>query len=379
MRVTSRTFHPARGWSDPLPDTPSPETALVLAFGPAQAPDGDWFAALRTAWPAARVVYVTGGGQMVDGHVRDEETVVTAIRFAATRVQAVALDGVGVVPCEQLGSELGRALATVAELRHVLVFCDGLALNGSAFVRGLARAVPSGVGISGGLASDGPAFVQTGVGLDGPPVAGRVVAIGLAGAGLTVSAGSAGGWDDFGPDRRVTRAVGATVYTLDDEPALAVYRRYLGAFAAELPGSALLFPLALRDAASDTPTVRTILGIDEAEGALRFAGEVPEGALVRLMRADTERLLDGAGEAARRARRGVSDEAAALALCVSCIGRRAVLRSRVDEELDEVRNEVGPAVLLGFYGNGEIGPLGSTSSAATLHNQTMTVTLLAER
>ncbi len=206
-----------------------------------------------------------------------------------------------------------------------------------------------------------------------------MVAVGLAGSRLLVGAASAGGWDDFGPDRRVTRADGATVLTLDDEPALSVYRRYLGPFAAELPGSALLFPLALRRQGTDTPIVRTILGVDEEAGSLRFAGEVPEGALVRLMRSDTDRLLDGAGDAARRAGRAAHTRTPSLVLCVSCVGRRAVMRSQVDEELEEVQAAYGNAVLTGFYSNGEIGPNGAESPIDTvLHNQTMTVTLMAE-
>jgi hypothetical protein len=380
MYVAQHLFTTEAGWQTPLPVVPDNTIALVLAFGPTQAPAPTWFAELRSTWPQARVVYVSGGGQIAGARIEDDVTVVNAVRFRTTRVHAVALDGVGDRPCDDLGAELGRALATVNELRHVLVFCDGLALNGTAFARGLGQALPTHVGVSGGLASDGTEFKTTCIGLDGPPVERRVVAIGLAGADLIVGAGSAGGWDDFGPDRRVTHADGAIVHALDDEPALDVYRRYLGPLAEELPGSALLFPLALRATGTDAPIVRTILGVDDAAGSLRFAGEVPEGGLVRLMRADVDRLLDGAGDATQQAQEHAGEGDATFALCVSCIGRRAVMRSRTDEELEEVQSLIGNAIIAGFYSNGEIGPHETPDGIDTvLHNQTMTVTLLGER
>lgn len=177
------------------------------------------------------------------------------------------------------------------------------------------------------------------------------------------------------------------LYELDGERALDVYKRYLGHFANELPGSALLFPLAVR-ATHDSPVaVRTCLHVDEEAGTLRFAGDIPQGALVRLMRTSPDRLVDGATQAAAHARvdRGASGSAEsahdALTLCVSCIGRRAVMRSRTEEELEEVVRESGSTVVVGFYSNGELAPPsdGRAHRQAVLHNQTMTVTTLSER
>jgi hypothetical protein len=113
---------------------------------------------------------------------------------------------------------------------------------------------------------------------------------------------------------------------------------------------------------------------------LRFAGDIPVGSRVRLMRTNSDKLLDGAAQAASIARTSGSD-GESLALCISCIGRRAVLRTRVDEEIDEVARESGSAVVVGFYSNGEIAPPsdGREFAQAVLHNQTMTVTTIRER
>lgn len=365
------------GWSPDADAQNSADTQLLLAFGPANAPERPWFDELASRWPNARVVYSTTGGQIDGSEVHDATVVLTGITFEKTRMSIVARGGAGIVPCEELGAELGRELSEVQGVRHVLVFVDGLYVNGAAFTRGMANALPEGVTVSGGLASDGTSFEITGVGLDGPPEKNRVVAIALCGDALRVGTGSAGGWIPFGPERTVTRAAGTTVFELDGEPALSVYKRYLGDLANELPGSALLFPLSLAGDAKSESVVRTILGIDEDAGSLRFAGDVPAGSKVKLMRSTIDQLLDGASLAAQRAMDGLGNTAPELMLCISCIGRRAVFKSRVEEELEEVSNIAGSAVVCGYYSNGEISPP-INESIALLHNQTMTITAFGE-
>ena len=169
------------------------------------------------------------------------------------------------------------------------------------------------------------------------------------------------------------------VYELDGERALDTYRRYLGKLADELPGSALLFPLAISSSDGGVMVVRTIHGIHDDIGSLRFAGDVPQGSRVRLMHATNEGLLDGALQAARDARAALGDVAPGAVICISCVGRRAVLRSRIGEEIDEVGLLAEGATVSGFYSNGEIAPPDAGRPGAVFHNQTMTVTAIGER
>ena len=100
-----------------------------------------------------------------------------------------------------------------------------------------------------------------------------VVGIGLYGDDVEVRHGSKGGWDTFGPEREVTKSSDNVLYELDGKPALEVYKRYLGDRASGLPATALLFPLSLRD--RDESVVRTILTVDEEDGSMTFAGDIP--------------------------------------------------------------------------------------------------------
>lgn len=381
MKVRSRSWSPSDArWSAAL-DADDAAAQLILSFGPVEAPDASWFAAIAAHCPKAQHVYASGGGQIVDGLVQDTPTVTAFLTFEGdTTVHPYVLDGVRIDNSADLGAQVGAQLATVSDLRHVLVFAEGITFNAAAFLETLNAQLPPTVKISGGLASNGIALSQSVVGLNGVPTEKRLVAVGLAGSSIEVGTGSVGGWELFGPERVVTAADIAAVHTLDGERALDVYKRYLGDFARELPGSALLFPLAVRTTPNAPLAVRTILGIDEASGTLRFAGDIPVGSRVRLMRTSSDKLLDGAAQAASIARAS-SGEGEGLALCISCIGRRAVLRMRVDEEIDEVARESGSAVVVGFYSNGEIAPPsdGREFAQAVLHNQTMTVTTIRER
>jgi len=192
-----------------------------------------------------------------------------------------------------------------------------------------------------------------------------------------VGYGSRGGWDPFGPERVVTRSRGNVLYEVDGRSALALYKTYLGTHARDLPASGLLFPLSLRTRGG-SGVVRTILAVDEAAQSMTFAGDVPEGAYVRLMKANFDRLIDGAVSAARTSYEAIGSVVPDLAILISCVGRKLVLKQRVEEEVEGVRDIMGAAPLTGFYSYGEISPF-TPSARCELHNQTMTITTLSER
>jgi hypothetical protein len=156
-----------------------------------------------------------------------------------------------------------------------------------------------------------------------------------------------------------------------------LYKKYLGEHAKGLPATGLLFPLSVRAKQGEIPVVRTILAVDEQRQSMTFAGDVPEGAHARFTKANVDRLVDGAVGAARASVQA-GRVAPELAILISCVGRKLVLKQRVEEEVEGVRSVVGEqAALTGFYSYGEIAPF-SHGGRIELHNQTMTVTTLAE-
>jgi hypothetical protein len=67
-----------------------------------------------------------------------------------------------------------------------------------------------------------------------------------------------------------------------------------------------------------------------------------------------------------------------LAILVSCVGRKLVLKQLVEEEVEGVYGLLGEGhYSTGFYSYGEISPF-SDNAACELHNQTMTLTVFSE-
>ena len=111
---------------------------------------------------------------------------------------------------------------------------------------------------------------------------------------------------------------------------------------------------------------------------MTFAGNMPEGAMCQLMRANYENLVDGAYGAADLALTKFDKMSPDLAILISCVGRRLVLNQRTEEELEVVSEVLGHCPMVGFYSYGEISPLVKLGRCG-LHNQTMTITLLSEK
>lgn len=319
--------------------------------------------------PAAVVAGCSGAGQILGDTVSDG-VAVTALRFKDAHVQATSAL-VGDRPSDTIGADLVAALPSEG-LRHVLLLSDGLQVNGTDLARGAQARLPAGVAVTGGLAGDGDRFGETLVALGDEVRSGQAVAIGFYGAGLRIGFGSLGGWDPFGPRRQITKAQGNVLYELDERPALDLYKQFLGEHASGLPATGLLFPLHLDD--GEDGLVRTILAVDEDAKSLTFAGDVPEGARAQLMKANFDRLVDGASGAAERS----SIDGAEFAFLVSCVGRRLVLKQRTEDELDAVHDVLGrQAAMAGFYSYGEICPA-APGADCQLHNQTMTITTFSE-
>ena len=378
MELETFTYTAAAGWSvDRLPALDSPGT-LVLAFGASEFfDDPGVLGELDRAYRQSHLIGCSTAGEIFGTFVTDRSLSVAVVRFAHTDLATALAPVETAADSYAAGEAIARTLLR-PDLRGVLVLSDGHYVNGSQLVRGLNAVLPDSVVVTGGLAGDGDRFERTWVLKDGSPQSGLVSAVGFYGESIRIGHGSKGGWDIFGIERRVTRSEGHVLYELDGRPALQLYKEYLGERAAGLPATALLFPLALRADASDTKSiVRTALDIDEANDAMIFAGDIPQGYLAQLMRANFDRLIDGASEAALMTRSGDAPNTPVLSIAISCVGRRLVLGERSEEELEATLDNLPEQTRqVGFYSYGEISPY--ATGHCDLHNQTMTLTTITE-
>ncbi len=375
MRVLQSHYLNGEWQSDLLQQ---PDFDLVLLFGDRElAQSSSINEQIKLAYPNAELVGCTTSGEIIDALVYDQSLVLTAIQLERAKV---ATESVSIDNYED-SYAAGKALASKLApdgLKCVLVLSDGQKINGTELVAGLTSGLPEEVTISGGLAGDDARFEETLVWHNERFESGLITICGFYGDGLLVGHGSLGGWDAFGPDRIVTKANKNVLYEHDGRPALELYKSYLGEASKDLPSSALLFPLCIRENDQSESVVRTILNINEEDQSMTFAGDIPEGFIAKLMKANFERLVDGAQGAAENAINNIKADAE-LAILISCVGRRLVLKQRVDDELEVVSEMFSEnTTKCGFYSYGEISPLVS-GVGCHLHNQTMTITAISER
>lgn len=388
MKIEQRKWTKVLGWTSAPAETIAESAQLVLVFGATSIlKESELLKQIKNLYPNAHTFGCSTAGEICGTEVTDDSLVVTAVNLEQAQFRGARVELDHIASSFQVGEYLAQALPPslssvvsdkMEKLVHVLVFSDGLKVNGSDLVRGLTKHLPEGVTVTGGLAGDGERFAETLVFWDSVPAKDTLAVLGLYGDRLRVGFGSLGGWDPFGPERLITRSEGNVLYELDGQSALELYKKYLGVHANELPAAGLMFPLSIRPKTDEAGVVRTILAVDEKEQSMTFAGDVPAGTYARLMKANFDRLIDGAIGAARTSYQASGSFSPDLALLISCVGRKLVLRQRIEEEVEGVRDILGDrTALTGFYSYGEISPF-TPGAKCELHNQTMTITTLSE-
>lgn len=351
---------------------------VVLCFGSKQLlNDRQIISDISSAFPNANIAYCSTAGEIYDDQVMDNSISAVAIQFDHTHVLSNSIS----IDQYSNSFDAGKSLVScfdTQDLRYIFVLSDGSKVNGSELVKGMNEVIDDHIPITGGLAGDGPNFQNTLVGLNEPPTSGKILALAFYGAKLKISHSSMGGWEPFGLQRLVTKSNANELFEIDGKNALELYKEYLGKYSEELPGSALLFPLSVQLHESENSLVRTILSIDNERKSMLFAGDIPEGSKVRFMKANFDRLIDAASQAANISVTDFNSMQPSLAILVSCVGRKLILSDRIDEEVEAVKDVLGShTTISGFYSYGEISPL-LKGTSCELHNQTMTITCLSE-
>lgn len=377
MKIEQKYFTAGNGWKQATQNSEGKINAqLVLVFGAGSLLKNDsTLKEIIGFYPGAIAIGCSTAGEICGTTVSDERLVLTAIEFEKTSLHFAETSISG--PEESFKSAMHLVDQLPSQgLKHVFVLSDGLQVNGTLLVQGLREHLPDNVHITGGLAGDGAHFETTYVLSNSGVASNKISAIGFYGDNLKVGFGSFGGWDSFGIERMVTKSNGNVLHEIDGEPALKLYKSFLGEKAAELPASGLLFPLSMRTKADETAVVRTILSVNEAEQSITFAGDLPEGSYVKMMKANIDRLINGAEKAAQTSVLNENNQKPSLAILISCVGRKLVLKQMIEEEA--VKDVLGEQVTqTGFYSYGEISPF-SAESKCELHNQTMTITTFRE-
>ncbi len=339
--------------------------------------EGKVYQQLKNNFKTADIITCSTAGEIYSRIVEEDAAVSIAIEFQRTPAFLSKGNINDFKNSYELGVFTAKNLPT-ENLTFVFVISDGNLINGEALVNGIQQSINKEVIVSGGLAGDAGRFQKTLVGLNEDMREGNVVLMGLYGNHIKVGVGVEAGWDVFGPEKVITKSNGNILSEIDHSNALDLYKLYLGKYAEQLPSSALLFPISIKSKDSENFLIRTILSIDEKKKEMKFAGDVPEGSVIRFMKSNFDRLINAASNAETSLLNQLNGIKPELVIVTSCVGRKIVLSDRIEEEVEAATDRLpSNAVIAGFFSYGEIAPNGQLTKSH-LHNQTITITAFAE-
>ena len=171
-----------------------------------------------------------------------------------------------------------------------------------------------------------------------------------------VRVGISQGCVPFGHRHKVTECQNNVIFTLDDRPALDVFKEAIGPeLARDLQQVGGLIFVALPVPGSDTGDymVRNLVGIDPEKGLLAIGQVVSEGQEIQFTRRDPASARIDLAHALDTLRERLPNEPKGM-LYHSCLGRGRNLFGDDSEELQIIAGHLGKVPLVGFYANGEI-------------------------
>jgi hypothetical protein len=143
------------------------------------------------------------------------------------------------------------------------------------------------------------------------------------------------GWRPIGREGKVTEVDGHVVRAIDGRPATEFYREFLGnADITHLTEYPLAVTAEDGRGGANSYYLRAPGRTDEATGCIHFLGDVPDGARVHITTTNRDQILDATRSSFQHALDDFPKDSAgggkpALALCISCAGRKQILGSRL--------------------------------------------------
>jgi len=283
------------------------------------------------------------------------------------------------------GVNIGQAFKN-CRCEYIQIFSDGLTGNAVRIIDGIQSVLGKSIKIAGGTSGDGGLFIKTYQYHNDQVLTDCIVAVAFEGR-FSLGTGSGCGWFPVGTTKQVTKSDGNTLYELDGMPALQVYEKFLGRYASQLPAVGVEYPLGLLGSRDDGGgdeyfLCRATMGVDREKQSITYAGDIPQGALVKMTMGNETDVIEAGRKAAEEALAAVksnSRDIQAKAIFVfSCMARKIVLGSRTGEEIAEIRKTVGNDVpIIGFYTYGEYVPSGKREQSR-FHNETVTLTIIGQ-
>lgn len=214
----------------------------------------------------------------------------------------------------------------------------------------LAEALPGGY-LVGGLSSARSHFPQYANGICEGSASGVLFS-----SHVPVATTMSQGCTPIGPQHTISEGQQNVIASLDDHPALEVFKQDIGEVLARdlrRVGGYIFIALPIEGSDTGDYVVRNLLGFDPARGQLVVGESVRPGQSVMFCRRDGGSAWEDLDRALASLKRRLNGPAKG-ALYFSCIGRGRHLFGEDSEELRAIQQTLGDIPLVGFFANGEI-------------------------
>lgn len=327
-----------------------------------------------------QVFGATTAGEFIDGDVTQDSAVIMLLDIDPQYFR-IGFFPIGNNDQQRLAQHIGKTGKAVFDNPAFMLSYSGFYTDGELLVRGMEESAGAEAVIFGGMAGDNLTWQGPCVFTNGKSGDNAVLTIIIDGDKIALKGHASSGWKPVGTVRTITRSEGSVVYAIDEEPALDVVMRFMGANP-ETPAAAnevlkrlgAHFPILLQRA-DGAQVVRTSMFGDAGERSIKFSGNVPQGSRFRFsMPPDFDVIHDVIAQSGEM-KKNLLPDADALVL-FSCAARLIALGPMVSEEIDGLKNLWG-APLIGFFSYGEIGK--AHNGRNEFHNNTCCLVALKEK
>lgn len=182
------------------------------------------------------------------------------------------------------------------------------------------------------------------------------------------------GWKPIGEKGKATKINGNILYEIDGKPATNYFQHYLKIELSEIVPE---YPLAVYVDETENFYLRNPIFFDSDDGSVSFFGDIPENATVQITHVERDGIINATGSSISNAQKNYPGTTPELAICFSCAGRKLVLGTRANEEIQLIQKKHPNLIVAGFYAYGEIAPLMS-NTPSRFHNETFISLLIGE-
>ena len=309
------------------------------------------------------ILGATSSGEFIDGHESEGEAAVMLLDINKNDY-CILFEDIGARTLDDAATNMANAALQRFRnpafiLCSTIMSANGKMIDGESLVRSIEKTVGPQINLFGGMAGDDITFTGTYVFMNNQSTDYGMVALILDEERISLHGMAISGWKPMGIFRTVTRSEDNLIYTIDEQPALKVYLRFLGKELSSgddqvkfFDSIGIHYPFQIeRD--DREPLMCNPIGYNREKEALICESNVAQGSRFRFSTPPDFDIIETVVNKANELKNEAHAEADAL-LIFSCAGRLSALGPMAHDE-NEGLAAVWNAPMAGFYTYGEFG------------------------